>query len=413
MASFFQPGSNDPAIEACEPSRFQIYCNSIIPTERLFGPWYQLLNLALGGAALIIPLVFALLGLCTRYWTSRSPREERYVLSHSPASIDSNSRRSRKRRKLVSHDGASQPPSMAVFKSAKSFQVLDSTDSNSGNRDRSIFELLALPIAISSANDTDSMSGASDVGSSNASSHLTLAQVNLASYGNDALMEQNLASTANSLSETYTASELSGIALQCSSIEASDKLCELLETLYLRGVPVVILAQHDAPVWMGIDLSFITGVLVENACILPNGERRDYFRARPLRDLMSRVSKEREDRPELFVGFLELWEERPHPSIIRRAVKLAEHFGAIVDHGPAHPGVPLKSPARSAAKTISGFELLRRSAIIEVSNVKLQHDFKKLTSMSVAKVLEHRVPQAMGFQSFSERRQRSFLTSTR
>lgn len=56
MASFFQPGSNDPAIAACPPSTFEVYCNSILPADQRFRKWYQLVTLIVGGVTLAVPL---------------------------------------------------------------------------------------------------------------------------------------------------------------------------------------------------------------------------------------------------------------------------------------------------------------------------------------------------------------------
>lgn len=66
MASFFQPGSNDPAIADCEPSRFQTYCNSILPSDPSTQPWHRLLNLAVGATALLVSVAFLLLSLAKR-----------------------------------------------------------------------------------------------------------------------------------------------------------------------------------------------------------------------------------------------------------------------------------------------------------------------------------------------------------
>lgn len=66
MASFFQPGSHDPAIEHCDIGRFAVYCNSIIPSERRLETWYQIFNLALGSTAVVLPLAYML--YCLAVW---------------------------------------------------------------------------------------------------------------------------------------------------------------------------------------------------------------------------------------------------------------------------------------------------------------------------------------------------------
>jgi hypothetical protein len=80
MASFFQPGSNDPAIEDCETGRFQVYCNSILASESRLQTWYQIFNLALGSAAVFVPLLYMLYHLAAWLATSKSWRLSRYEL---------------------------------------------------------------------------------------------------------------------------------------------------------------------------------------------------------------------------------------------------------------------------------------------------------------------------------------------
>lgn len=192
-------------------------------------------------------------------------------------------------------------------------------------------------------------------------------RVTLDTLGADALSTGKLSRTATELVDIHTRAGLAGIALHCTDSQSSDQLDDLLEKLHSQGVPILLLAEQNCDIWSSANLSFLAGVIVENACILPSGERRDYFRSRQLRELMAWCAQEREVRPEFFIGFLELWEQRPHPSVVRRGVKLAEHFGAIIEHGPARPEVVLPSAIKGASQTLSGFEYLRRAPIIEVS----------------------------------------------
>ncbi|CAI4213064.1 unnamed protein product, partial [Parascedosporium putredinis] len=58
MASFFQPpASGDPALEQCDTSGFEIYCNSLIKNDRRFSNWYQILLVSVGAAALCLPVL--------------------------------------------------------------------------------------------------------------------------------------------------------------------------------------------------------------------------------------------------------------------------------------------------------------------------------------------------------------------
>lgn len=225
---------------------------------------------------------------------------------------------------------------------------------------------------------------------------MNLACVDLESLHSNALSDPELANTAQHLTEIHTRTNLGGIALRCDKASSPDKLNHLLEILYCQGVPILLLGSHDSDVWDSLNFGNAAGIIVENATILPSGQRRDYFRARTLRQIMARCSKEREQRPEFFVGFLELWAQRPHPAVVRRSVKLAEHFGAVVEHAPAKPGtIPDNTLIKSASQTLSGFEFLRRGAQIEVSRdlrwtKKFDAANRVLIMPLASKVLEYR-----------------------
>ena len=62
MASFFQPGLQDPVLDECESSSpYQIYCNSILPSALRFRSLYQLVILVVGATCVIVPLVLYLI----------------------------------------------------------------------------------------------------------------------------------------------------------------------------------------------------------------------------------------------------------------------------------------------------------------------------------------------------------------
>jgi hypothetical protein len=259
---------------------------------------------------------------------------------------------------------------LAAFKSAKSFRIYQETDSASEAGDQAGYDLLRLPLPIQDdgRRNSDAGSRSSSVAPAQSRANMKLACVDLDSLRPNALSDPELANTAQHLSEIHTRTNLGGIALRCDKVSSPAQLNHLLEILYCQGVPILLLGNHDSKIWDSLNFSNAAGVIVENATILPTGQRRDYFRARPLRQIMARCGKEREQRPEFFVGFLELWAQRPHPAVVRRSVKLAEHFGAVVEHAPAQPGtMPDNTLIRSASQTLSGFELLRRGALIEVS----------------------------------------------
>jgi hypothetical protein len=182
-----------------------------------------------------------------------------------------------------------------------------------------------------------------------------------------ALEESDTPETAQYLASIQNQNKLQGFALQCTNTRTLEKTDTLLQCLASLQVPVVLLCQHDCEAIDHLDLSLTSGIIMENACILPDGERRDYFKARRLRDVMERCRVQRDKRPSFFVGFSDVWEIRPKASVVRRAAKIAEHFGAVMEHGPAHPAMDVQDGGfQSPSKTISAFEYLRLPEMVEV-----------------------------------------------
>ncbi|KAF3345634.1 hypothetical protein VdG2_06477 [Verticillium dahliae VDG2] len=306
MASFFQPGFNDPAIEGCErSSRFEVLCNSILPADRRFAQWHQVLDVTVGVTAIVIPILLFLL-----YRVARPKHDAAARSKHARYSRDVS-------RPVSEHQGPA--PS---FRATKTFRVLD--------------DFTDLPIS----GDTQP-------------------------FSDEDLTSPQLEATAARLHEAYMEQTLAGFAVRCSSHTEAAKVERLLEALHARKLPALLLCHHD---FAGLDaLSFFhaSGLIMENACILRDGTRRDYFIARRLRDTMTRCTAEREDRPEFFVAFLDQWDVRPHPSVVKRAVKIAEHFGAVIEHGPSDVAMGASPVVASASRTIGGFEYLRRAEIIQ------------------------------------------------
>ncbi|KAK7432311.1 hypothetical protein QQZ08_001258 [Neonectria magnoliae] len=256
---------------------------------------------------------------------------------------------------------------MYSFRPTKSFNFLSELDAVSVHRDSRSYDLVVLPLYMKgSVAGEDEDSRSSVCTSEKVVAKMTLASVDIDSFGSDALEESQIEATADFLADTYLRNSLAGFALQCSTAKKPEQMDGLLERLYRSRIPVLLSCDHDSEALDSISLTYASGLIVENALILPNGQRRDYFKAQRFRQIMARCHKEREERPEFFIGFLDRWERRPHPAVIRRAVKLAEHFGAVIEHGPADPSMKLNTPILSATQTLSGFEYLRRSETIQL-----------------------------------------------
>ncbi|SPJ88071.1 uncharacterized protein FTOL_12540 [Fusarium torulosum] len=193
---------------------------------------------------------------------------------------------------------------------------------------------------------------------------MTLAHIRMEDYE---LQDPQLTEASHSLALAQTLNDWAGFALECTSTQQADRTNYLLACLASIEVPVILVCQHDCEAIDDVDLSIASGLIVENACILSNGQRRDYFKARRLRDTMARCTLQRDKRPDFFVGFLDRWETQPMPSVVRRAAKIAQHFDAVIEHGPIDPTASGKaSSLESASKTMSAFEYLRHAEMVEL-----------------------------------------------
>lgn len=74
MASFFQPGFDDLAVNDCQSGKFDVFCNSIVPADRRFAHWYQYVTLTVGGTAILIPILLHILYRVVSSWGDKSSR---------------------------------------------------------------------------------------------------------------------------------------------------------------------------------------------------------------------------------------------------------------------------------------------------------------------------------------------------
>jgi hypothetical protein len=148
------------------------------------------------------------------------------------------------------------------------------------------------------------------------------------------------------------------------------QITELLYELCHRQVGVVLMCDPDTIALQSINFGLLVGTIFENACILENGNRRDFFQTVGLREMMGRCAQERLLRPAFFVKFLDLWSVQPTAAVVRRAHKLAEYFGASFEHGAVareRLAAYVKYPT-----SLSAFDYLKRSEVVEVSCARIR-----------------------------------------
>ncbi|KAL1412242.1 hypothetical protein Q8F55_003253 [Vanrija albida] len=398
MSSFFPPGFGTAAAAECGPEqrRYLIFCSSALSPRELFAHWYQSVNLAIGASAIIVPLLIFL----AYQWLFR-PKENAGGLGPRPKAKSEapTSRRSRSK----GLDGAASDKTLVGDRSnvslrqTRSFRVVSNlfeTDSEADDSAAANADLVVFPLQMTASRDVDSLSvmNVPRTGSrtslalprndsrvslalSVASSTTKGAQMRLGGIDIDSIAPEDVAPDTVSLTiaglvERYLELDLTGFALRCSPTTNEVTADLLLSAFDSRGISCILLIHHDANILDTINLASASGLIIENACILPNGHRRGYFQSTRLRRAMTRCARNRDHRPEFFVGYLDQWLHRPHPSVVKRAVAIAEHFGAVFEHGP-YDGMPgmgkaRKHAAAGGARTIGGFEYLRRAEIIDL-----------------------------------------------
>jgi hypothetical protein len=125
------------------------------------------------------------------------------------------------------------------------------------------------------------------------------------------LTKGNLTKTLNLLEHLYGQFDAEAVVIRLSERDHPHAITTLIRSLTTHEIPVLVMADHDMACLEAIPFDCISGLIVESACILPDGNRRDYFRSAPLRNVMAKCAAEREVRPELFIGFLDMWNVRP------------------------------------------------------------------------------------------------------
>lgn len=184
------------------------------------------------------------------------------------------------------------------------------------------------------------------------------------------LSEAAIINTARHLDKLRIENGSPALVLRISDSKCFLQVTNLLSIFNQQCVSIILMCDPDATILNSIDFGLLVGTIFENACILVNGHRRDFFRAVRLREMMGRCADERVVRPAFFVGFLDLWQSRPTAAVVRRAFKQAEYYEATLEHGPM-TGCSLEdSPRGKLPMSLSGFDFLKRTEIIEVWGIQ-------------------------------------------
>lgn len=125
------------------------------------------------------------------------------------------------------------------------------------------------------------------------------------------------------------ASPFSGILLTVSDFLDFDSwnlLCK-----HLKNLNLLVFLELMPPYLhlSGIDLGHSDGLIVRNAAVLPDGQRRDYFQAYELRDVLGRCARQKAQRPQ-FQTILYDPCDLPSVPVLARAFKFARFHDALL-----------------------------------------------------------------------------------
>ncbi|KAF3911696.1 hypothetical protein AA313_de0203910 [Arthrobotrys entomopaga] len=177
-------------------------------------------------------------------------------------------------------------------------------------------------------------------------------------------LEQKLGAVVDAVHRLASAPNAFGLLLPA-DILSKPILNELLYHCNYLGIPIFLQSLPPFTDIFGLDMTHMSGVIFENACIHADGERRDFFQAAELRYGLGRCARQRETRPEFFVGFHDTWEIRPHPAIVRRAFKLAKFFGAALQVASSRTLSQIDE-CYPADMCLAGFDWLKREDVIQL-----------------------------------------------
>jgi len=388
MASFFQPVESVPDI--ANNTRFKIYYDAALSPDELTKHWYQIFVAAIGASAWVLGCSILATKFLHKRWKANGNRlwkKSSKKLSSSPNNHiwPDQKKQLQPKAEAISEvtdlasdtSSVDMPVSLDFVKSFRFFEENDATVLSKPACELCIVTLKELSRS-QTGNGTTNGSRAHD-GSVSSLTSLSDKSVfsenqpkqvfglfNLQDAKSGMLAQVATADLCKRLDDLRRAQGLSGLVLVIDALVIAVDVNDLLEAFRLRNVNVVLMCDPDAHVLDQINLGLVGGLIFTNATIMPDGERRDFFRAARLREGIARCSRQLKARPGFFTGFLELWDVRPSAATVRRASKLAEFFGAILEVRAREQLMRSQESESLEALCLSGFDWLKRPEIVEV-----------------------------------------------
>lgn len=352
MASFFQPAVFDPTFSTetsdgrAPTARFLIYSNSILPKATLLATWYQYVVFIIGAVFFCAPLIrWGIWGIISG---SRTRKKKKWA-KNTPAAPKA----------FVSSLQAKNNSRGGTVKPVKSFGMFLSGDVGSFlNID---YDLHIVDFGTCMAGIPPPRNLVMDNGTSKPAPQNVWGLIGGLDWHAISSTESSLLQSIDAVKSIAAERGLSGLVIS-STIDVESNLSEILELLTCSGVACILLDDASEPV-RTVDLAPLSGVIYKNACILPDGSRRDFFQAAKLRNSLGKCDRQRVKNKNLFVGFLDRWTTRPIPAVVRRAYKFAQFHGAVLSHA---AGDERGWNGGSVGNCLSAFDWIKRNDIIQV-----------------------------------------------
>jgi hypothetical protein len=428
MASFFQPALTGPNVDNAPGTKFLINWNASLKRSELTLYWYQILVISVGCTFLVIGLS----NLIIQYIRKKGRLKESLVppsiqrllhLSGTWKQPKGSSPRIQKDTPITCEKALVEPvfspPKLSLvktfcvsehqlpaqhFRSSFDLHVVDLTGERTSETTQEQGSASTanepLPLsgcgtnesAISSHRSIEDSVGGAGPHTAYDSAHPPGSSADVQPVRNDhtlfygglkpkpGVSKENVEERAASINNLRLRQGLHGIVVPYSQDDSAEDINALLIALRNLHVSVILKGDPALAIVDSISFALIDGFMIKNACVLPDGQRRDFFRAASLRECVARCKRQMKKRPEFFMGFLEVWTIRPSAATLRRAFKLADFFGAVIQAQAA------SQHNTRTEMSLSGFDWLKRPEIVYLQKCWSQNPALESAPSSEAEV---------------------------
>jgi hypothetical protein len=411
MASFFQPALTGPNVDNVSGTKFLINWNAALKSSELTLYWYQILVISVGCTFFVLGLsnlIFQHIRKKRRLKESPLPSSIKRVLQlpRTWTQPKGPSPKTQKDTPITSEKAPPKPvfspPKLSLvktfcvsehelpvqhFRSSFDLHVVGLTGERapvtiserapdsitpvrSHDEQPLPSEYSTAESAISSHRSTQDSLGSTEPSTARDSIHPPRSSADVQTLTNDSTLfygalkplsrplKENIEERAASINNLRLKQGLHGVVVSYNQDDSAEDISALLLAFRNLHVSVILKGDPDLEIVSSISFALIDGFMIQNACVLPNGQRRDFFRAASLRECVARCKRQKKKRPEFFMGFLEIWTTRPSAATLRRAFKLADFFGAVVQAQAA------SQHNTRTEMSLSAFDWLKRPEIV-------------------------------------------------